>query len=195
MKSSHKNTEEKKRVESFIDGLKLNSSTSTSTSTSISTSTSTSSSNTHKEYLGMDIPEDYFMNSKQSILDIVSREKTRPYRTERSGVEETPVFYLRRSFQVAASITLLIILSISFFLNKPVTENIELASDDTLIESLFVEDTNMNQFLEDVLVSEIVVEAEKSEQNLENVFMNSLFVEDSLLDNYTKESVIDNIIL
>jgi len=150
----------------------------------------------HKEYLGMEIPEDYFNNSKANILDLVSKEKTYRYQTERSGEEETPVFYLRRSFQVAASITLLISIAVWTLFSNPSEGTMpEIASDDILIESLFVEDIDMNQFISDVVVEEIMVEAEKSEQNLENMFINSLFVEDSLIDSYTKKSLIDNVIL
>ncbi len=139
----------------------------------------------HKEYLGMEVPEGYFKTSKSTILDMVG-----------ADVKETPVFYLRRSFQVAASITLLVALTIWFQFggDTPVNDT-EIASDDILIESLFVEEESMNDFVEGILVSEVVEGAEKSEQKLENIFMNSLFVEDSLLDNYTNESLIDNIIL
>ena len=139
----------------------------------------------HKEYLGMEIPKDYFSSSKANILELVSKEK-----------DETPVFYLRRSFQVAASITLLISITVwTLVFNQPTNDMLEIASDDILIESLFVEDTDMNAFISEVVVEEIMVEAEKSEQDLENIFINSLFVEDSLIDSYTKKSLIDNIIL
>ena len=140
----------------------------------------------HKEYLGMDVPEGYFSSSKQSILDLVKEEKS-----------EIPVFYLRRTFQVAASITLLVVLAVAiqFGSGDNLNDDFGIASDDTLIESLFVEEDDMNSFLDEVLVSEVVVEAEKSEQELENILMNSLFLEDSLVDSYTKESLIDNIIL
>lgn len=139
----------------------------------------------HKEYLGMEVPENYFRNSKDTILNLVSKEK-----------KETPVFYLRRSFQVAASITLLISIAVwSLFINSPKNDMPEVASDDILIESLFVQDVDMNEFIREVVVEEIMVEAEKSEQDLENIFINSLFVEDSLIDSYTNKSLIDNIIL
>ncbi|MEQ6124675.1 hypothetical protein AAON49_10770 [Pseudotenacibaculum sp. MALMAid0570] len=144
-----------------------------------------SSSKHHKEYLGMDVPEGYFKTSKSNILEMVGAE-----------VKETPVFYLRRPFQIAASITLLVVLTISIqFSSTNSGDDFEIATDDTLIESLFVDDNNMNDFVEGVLVSEIVEKAEKSEQDLENVFINSLFVDDSLIDGYAKESLIDNIIL
>ena len=143
-----------------------------------------SSSQHHKEYLGMDVPEGYFASSKQSILDMVKEESTQE--------KEVPVFYLRRSFQVAASIALLIALTIGFQISNG--EDFEIASDDMLIESLFVSDEGMNDFVEGVLVSEVVEEAGK-EKEMEDALINSLFVEDSLLDNYTKETLLDNIIL
>ncbi|MFY0630141.1 MAG: hypothetical protein JXR05_07145 [Flavobacteriaceae bacterium] len=143
-----------------------------------------SSSEHHKEYLGMGVPENYFSNSKATILDLVSEKKI------------VPVFYLRRSFQVAASLTLLVCLSIAIrFSTTNTPDDLFIASDDVLIESLFVDDANVSEFMNDVLVSEIVVEAEVSEQNLENILMNSLFIEDSLIDGYAKKSLLDNIIL
>ena len=141
-----------------------------------------SSSQHHKAYLGMDVPEGYFTSSKQSILDLVKEEK-----------KETPVFYLRRSFQVAASITLLVVLAISFqFSNSATTKDI--AYDDLLIESLFVEDDNMNDFVEGILVSDEVEEAGKGKE-MEDFLINSLFVDDSSLEDYTNDSLLDNVIL
>ncbi len=141
------------------------------------------SSQHHKEYLGMNVPEGYFEASKKSILDLIKEE---------SPVRETPVFYLRRSFQVAASIALLVIMTVWFQYSE--RSKIEIASNDILIESLFVEDDNMNDFVEEILVSEVVEEADK-EKEMEEIIINSLFVEDSLLDNYTNESLLDNLIL
>ena len=139
----------------------------------------------HKKHLGMDVPEGYFASSKQSILDMVKEET--------SEVKETKVFYLRRSFQVAASIAILMALVIGFQFSNT-TEEFEIASNDPLIESLFVEDGSMNDFVEELLVSEVVEEAGK-EKEMEDVLMNSLFVEDSLVEDYTKEALLDNIIL
>lgn len=143
-----------------------------------------SASDYHKEYLGMDVPEDYFQTSKTNILDAISKKK------------QTPVFYLRRPFQIAASLTILVCLSIVIRMSSVEDLNdFEIASNDILIESLFVEDIDMNTFVNDIVVNEIVVEAEMSEQDLENIFINSLFVDDSLLDDYMKKSVLNNIIL
>ena len=138
----------------------------------------------HQKELGLDIPDNYFTTSKNAILDLVMEKK-----------QETPVFYLRRSFQVAASIAALIFLTIIFQFNSNDDSEIFVASDDVLIESLFVEDNSVNDFLDDVLVSDVVIEAEKSEQELENVLINSLFVEDTLVEDYTKKSLLDNVVL
>ena len=138
----------------------------------------------HQNELGMNVPENFFTQSKESIMDLVKEEK-----------KSVPVFYLQRSFQVAASIAVLVILTFVFQLSSNKEAEVYVASDDVLIESLLVEDGSINTFLEDVLVAEVVVEAEKSEQELENVFLNSLFVEDTLLDDYTKKSLLDHVIL
>ena len=138
----------------------------------------------HKDYLGMEIPEGYFAASKQSILGLVK---------EVSSTEKKPkVFYLRRSFQLAASIALLI--SVALWTQFSSSESLEIATNDVLIESLFVEEAHMDDFAEGIVVSEVVEEAGK-EKELENVLMNSLFVEDSLLDNYTEKSILENIVL
>lgn len=138
----------------------------------------------HQEKFGMEIPDNYFSTSKSAILDLVAQESNK-----------TKVFYLRKPFQIAASITLLIALAIAvqFFGNN--SSDFLIEADNILVESLLLDDEDMNSFIDEVVVAEIVVEAEKSEQELENIFINSLFVEDSLIDSYTNESLLDNIIL
>jgi hypothetical protein len=146
-----------------------------------------SASTHHKEYLGMDVPKDYFKNSKAAILELI---------TEKEVKKIVPVFYLRRSFQVAASLVVLVGLSIVLRLSNSDTINdISIASNDLLIESLFIEETDMNQFANDIVVNEIIIKAEVYEQKLENIFINSLFIEDSLIDSYTNNNLLDNMIL
>jgi hypothetical protein len=58
-----------------------------------------------------------------------------------------------------------------------------------------VEDDNLDAFLDDFIVSEILIEAEIYEQQLENIFINSLFIEDSLIDSYIDSSLLENIVL
>ncbi|MDT7832834.1 hypothetical protein RQM59_10620 [Flavobacteriaceae bacterium S356] len=142
----------------------------------------------HKELLGTDIPEGYFKNSKQRILDLVKED----------APKKQKVVLLRPRFKyaIAASVAILVSLTIWFQSSSGLdsSELNELA-DDALINSLFVEDTDMEAFTNDILVSEVMVKAEISEQSLENVFMNSLFVEDSLVDDYMGKSLLENVIL
>lgn len=144
----------------------------------------------HQDELGMDVPKDFFASSKQNILDLVKEEVSQ----DNAPNKVTKVFYLRRSFQIAASIAALVVLTVWFQVSNSDSE-IYVASDDTLIESLFVTDDSMNDFVDGLLVSEVVEGAEKSEQELENIFINSLFVEDTLLESYTNKSLVDHIIL
>jgi hypothetical protein len=45
------------------------------------------------------------------------------------------------------------------------------------------------------VVNEIIIKAEVYEKKLENIFINSLFIEDSLIDSYTNNNLLDNMIL
>ena len=151
----------------------------------------------HKKYLGTDIPEGYFAKSKLSILDKIKEEVK---------IEEQPekqlVFWMKPQFRYMAAASLVFILSLTIWLqsanSKDVEEtNIEFLSfsDDILINSLLVEDSEMESFADNTLINEIVIKAELSEQKMDDLFINSLFVEDSLLDNYTDDRFIETIIL
>jgi hypothetical protein len=142
----------------------------------------------HKDVLGTDIPEGYFKSSKKKILDLVK--------------EETPkkqkVYRLQPRFRYAIAASVAVLLSVTIWLQVGDTidaNELHELSDDTLINSLFIEDTDLDTFTNDVLVSEVMVKAELSEQNLENTFINSLFVEDSLLDDYMGKSLLENMVL
>lgn len=143
----------------------------------------------HKELLGTDVPEGYFKSSKQRILDLVKAE-------EAPKKQKVVLFQPRLRYAIAASVAILV--SVTLWLQSSggldASELNELA-DDALLNSLFVEDTDMDTFTNDVLVSEVMVKAEVSEQSLENVFMNSLFLEDSLVDDYMGKSLLENVIL
>ena len=74
---------------------------------------------------------------------------------------------------------------------------VNMNNDDTDIEFDVTneEDSEMELYANNVLVNEVLIKAELSEQKLEEVLINSLFVEDSLIDNYTSKSLIENLIL
>jgi hypothetical protein len=80
------------------------------------------------------------------------------------------------------------------------TEDIDLFSsavsqDDFLISSLMVSDSEMEEFLDDYILDEIIVEADRKEQEIDDLIINSLFVEDSLIDSFMNQNLIENIVL
>ncbi|NCT10299.1 MAG: hypothetical protein GW772_09515 [Flavobacteriia bacterium] len=154
----------------------------------------------HSKYLGTQIPEGYFVASKLSILEKIQSEK----QLESKIIpERKTIFWLQPQFKfaVAASLILFLGLTIWFqnthFSQEEKTVDFELLtfSDDILINSLLVDENDIESFSNITLMNEIVLKAELSEQKMDNLFLNSLFVEDSLIDNYTNKSIIESIIL
>ena len=150
----------------------------------------------HKNDLGMDIPKDYFKTSKSKIMEKVTI----------SEKEKPRVFYLRPSFGylMAASIIILSALSIVFKyniktknnLNPADVENLANANDeDILINSLFVSDDDMSNFLDTYLVNNVVENVEVMEKEFDNIFLNSIIESDSLIDIYIDDNFVENIIL
>jgi hypothetical protein len=150
----------------------------------------------HKEKLGMEIPEGYFSRSKKDILATLPKNK----QPRRLIFGLKPVF----AYPIAASLILMIgILFLTRFgdeaadlqLTEIETSAYNFPSEDLLISSLLVKDDQLNQFMDDYIMYEIIEEAERSEQELENVFLNSLFVEDSLIDTYVDKNLMDQLVL
>ena len=151
----------------------------------------------HKEYLGMDVPDNYFSKSKDTILNSIPIDNQQTSR----------VFKLKPliAYPLAASFLILVGVFVWLQIDTPeINQNItntetiqtlDVESEDFLVTSLLVEDDDLDAFLDDFIVNEILVEAELSEQQLENIFINSLFIEDSLLDSYINESLMENIVL
>ncbi|WP_405562318.1 hypothetical protein [Polaribacter sp. Asnod6-C07] len=152
----------------------------------------------HKEYLGTTIPKDYFAQSKLSILDKIKEEA----RVEEDSKKQN-VFYLQPQFKYIAAATLVFILSLTVWLQNSNNSNLEIEtnfeeftfSDDVLINSLLIEDLEIDAFAEATLFNEVVVKAELTEQKIDNLILNSLIVEDSLLDNYIDDELLETIIL
>lgn len=144
----------------------------------------------------MTTPEGYFSRSKKEILTSIA-EMDSPRRMI-FGVR--PVF----AYPIAASLVLLIGLlfwsrTTDSEINTHITGieaiDIEFPSEDILISSLLVSDSDMDTFINDYFLNEVLLEAERSEQELENIFMNSLFVEDSLIDVYVDKNLIEKVVL
>jgi hypothetical protein len=150
----------------------------------------------HKAHLGMDVPDNYFSKSKETILKSLQIEKE----------QKQTLFWLKPAiaYPIAASIVILIGIviwmqkdtkAISPMTNTQMVQASEDATDHFLLSSLLVEEDKLDAFMDDFIVNEILVEAELSEQQLENIFINSLFIEDSLIDSYIDENLIENIVL
>ncbi|MFK8059878.1 MAG: hypothetical protein AB8B78_07285 [Polaribacter sp.] len=151
----------------------------------------------HKDYLGAEIPEGYFTKSKLSILDKIKEDVK-----EEEQPKKQIVFYMRPQFKYFAAASLVFILSLTVWLqsanNSGVEDsNLELLSfqNDVLINSLLVEDSEMDLFAENTLINEVVIKAELSEQKMDDLILNSIIIEDSLLDNYMDDGLIETIIL
>jgi hypothetical protein len=149
----------------------------------------------HRDKLGMDIPKDYFSKSKAEILKAVAENKK----------PETKVIQLRPFVKYAVAASIVAILGLTIFFKSGTTtqqantitstEFVTLEGDDALLNSLLVTDENIDLYLDDYVMNEIVIKAQTSETDLNNIFINSLIINDSLLDNYIEERFIENIVL
>lgn len=153
----------------------------------------------HKDYLGTTIPEGYFAKSKVSILDKIKEDEI----TEVSKEKKQLVFWMQPQFKYIAAASLVFMLSLTVWLqnsNKSNTNtdtNFEVIafSDDVLLESLLVDDADVDAFADATLFNEVLVQAELSEEKLDNLVLDNLFINDSLLDNYIDNGLIDALIL
>ena len=153
----------------------------------------------HKKYLGTEIPEGYFAKSKISILDKIKEETS----IETASKKKQIIFWMRPHFKYIAAASLAFILSLTVWLqnyNKTTTiiePNFELLafSDKVLLESLLIEDSDIDAFTDVTLFNEVLVKAELSEQKLDNLVLDNLIVGDSLLDIYIDKLLVDAVIL
>jgi hypothetical protein len=151
----------------------------------------------HKKHLGTDIPKGYFAKSKMLILDKIKDE------SKLEVPKKQLVFWMQPQFKYIAAASLVFILSLSIWLQN--TENTNSVneinfevlafSDDVLLESLLVDESEIEAFTEATLFNEVLVKAELSEQKLDNLILDNLFLEDSLLDNYIDKKLLETIVL
>lgn len=153
----------------------------------------------HKDFLGTDIPKDYFVKSKLSILEKIKEE----IKVEVEQPKKQLVFYMRPQFKYFAAAALVFILSLTVWLqnlnnqNDFNTFNLEfyVLEDDILVESLLVDEAELNAFAEATLFTEVLVKAEVKEQRIDDLILNSLILDDSLLDNYIDFELIETVVL
>ena len=151
----------------------------------------------HNKYLGTEIPEGYFVKSKNSILKKI---------TEDIKIEvpkKQLISWMRTQFKHMAAASLVFILYLTVWLQGSNKTNVleetdfELFafSDAILIESLLVDESEIEAFTDATLFNEILVKAELSEQKLDNLVLDNLFLEDSLLNNYIDYGLIETLVL
>ncbi len=153
----------------------------------------------HKDFLGLDIPDAYFSKSKKEILEALPKVQKR--KTSIFGMQ--PIF----AYPIAASLLLLIGIAIWFQNSKLKTDiqvtdiegieinNLDLPFDAVLINSLLVENSEIDRFMDTYIIDEIIVEANISEDKLDAILINSFFIKDTLIDDYFNETLLDNLIL
>lgn len=121
---------------------------------------------THGKELGLQVPKDYFSNSKNDILNQVSNSKVK-------------VLYSRRNFllPIAAAVALIVTLTVfkpsvfSSFKNVPAIvsdtinkiktnnladENNLFTVEDVSVAALFVEDDQIDEFVNDYVIEDVI---------------------------------------
>jgi len=127
---------------------------------------------THKKDLGLSVPENYFSTSKNEILTKISGEKK---------VKVVPLYQNKFVWFVAAGITLLVALTVfkpnlfSNIDNNPSivsdslfnNENLDLVYDlfladkeDITVASLFMDDTEISNYIANNIIEEILIDDE-----------------------------------
>lgn len=122
----------------------------------------------HSEKLGFQVPEDYFSKSKMEILEKVSNQKEKSFN----------IFSRKRIVWFAAA-TIAIIVALTVFkpnaypsidkipaivsdtidnLKNDGLANNELEENDILITSLFIADNEIDEFVDDYVLEELVYE-------------------------------------
>jgi hypothetical protein len=139
----------------------------------------------HQEDLGFEIPEDYFLKSKNEILSKVLVKKESKIKT---------LFKSKIVWFAAASIALIFTLSIYNNQNKwdilkiPAivsdtlnsNKNLKVEAnyyfeDDLLITSLFIEDVNVDTYIANSFIEEIVLDERIDDYILEQLMADELF--------------------
>lgn len=153
----------------------------------------------HDHYLGLKTPNDYFSKSKSEILSSIK---------EVEKEETSTILPLKNAYRwaIAASVAILIGASTFFWyhntvtvdniqiteIDKSNTDKLESVSDDVLISSLFIDDSAMDQYVDEYLVNTIFADVVYTDPD--DVIINSLLMEDWEIDEYIDEYLIDEMI-
>lgn len=158
----------------------------------------------HKEYLGLGTPPDYFPKSKRSILNAVHTSEIE----SKDSVFSLKIYSLNRRYNwaVAASIIFLLTVSILFLNDIPIPKITITADDRTneekfnahtaniLVASLFFDDSEADQFIDHLFFNEIVSDVQRIEHDVNDAVINSLLLDDCESDEFLDEYVIESIL-
>jgi NADH:ubiquinone oxidoreductase subunit 5 (subunit L)/multisubunit Na+/H+ antiporter MnhA subunit len=149
----------------------------------------------HSAYLGITVPKEYFAKSKIVIIDQIKSEAVAVRIKEKKQL----TFWMLPNIKYIAVASLVFILGLTVWFQKDdfSKTNFELFSfsEDHLINSLFIKDSEFEAFADATLINEIIIKAELSERKIDDLFLNYLFLEDSLIEIYTDKNFIETIIL
>jgi hypothetical protein len=145
----------------------------------------------HKEMLGFEKPEAYFSKSKKNILELLTTTET----------AKPKIFGLKPLFAYSIAASIILLIGLTFLLqmntNKTVKNTTEFyfTSNESLLNSLLISDENVDHYMDQYILNDIIIASEVSNQKIENIFMNSLLIDDTAVDTYLDESIIENFLL
>jgi len=146
----------------------------------------------HNDYFGYKTPDNFFSESKKEILNSISSIEV----NEKKFIAVKPVL----KWVAAASVVILII-SMSymffsdstFFNNNVISEDIsDIDEDNMLLNSFFVDDSELDNFIENYIMEDIIIE---SELKTDHVIINSLMLTDEEAEQYIDEYLIEALVL
>lgn len=152
----------------------------------------------HKDYLGLDVPDNYFSQSKQDILKHVSM----------TNQNKRTVFGLKPIYAYPLAASIILLLGVFIWMMQVDTEMVNpqamdvaevdftnLNDADVLITSLMVDDSDINIYMDQLIIEKVFVEVGQTDQELENLFINSLLIDDSKADDYLKNGLLENFLM
>lgn len=128
---------------------------------------------THTEHLGLQIPENYFSNSKENILAQISNEKRGkilPFSRKNivwfAAAAAILVFSIMvfnpNEFQTSNPIITFVSDSVDILKNESLANNeLTTSEDDILLTSLFVDDNHINEFVDNYIMEDIISNIEQ----------------------------------
>ncbi|WP_299526223.1 hypothetical protein [uncultured Lutibacter sp.] len=164
----------------------------------------------HTHDLGLQLPKDYFSNSKEAITAKIASQKRGKL-----------VLFSRKNIFWAAAASIILLFAVEFFKpnkfettspstnfvsdsdnalrNESLTNNtLSASTEDVLLTSLFIDDSHVNEYIANYIKEEIITNMLNLITPNEDVLLSSLFIDDNhvneYVDNFIRESIIANVL-